>query len=274
MIINKTCTTVILQMSHKKLFKCLYPGCLISPREKRSALLHYIRSHLQPKEAPFYCKECDIGMADLKHREEHVNSRRHQKKQQKKVGQDCTPVANGKSLDITSWLVEVKKPEVATDGLCRRLSSMSKEEQDDLILRLSSGGNIIKLAIQETFGKNWNPEMEVEVVQEDIVIEESQSDEKESVMIDDSDDEDPQEKVLKLAAQAAEESSPQMSPEELQKELIEMAASASQEMKEHKEADPQEEMLILAARAAEEQVNENDAVSILVDDSEFKEEEV
>ena len=278
-------------MSHKKVFKCLYPGCLVSPREKRTAVLHFIRSHLQPKEAPFYCKVCEIGLADVKHVEEHTNLKRHQKKQQKNVGTDCSPRATGRSLDVSSWVVEVKKPEVDTDDLWRKLNSMPKEAQEALFKRLSSGGDIVREAILQAFGTEF-PEMEVELVEvektnvnseeeenaeESIVIDDSSSGEKESDEVEDSDndDEDPQEKVLILAAQLAEENSPQKSAEELQNELIEMAASASQEMKEQKEVDLQEEMLILAAKAAEEsEVNESDVVSIQVDDSEFVEEDV
>ena len=187
----------------------MYPGCSTTPKEKRAVLLHYVKNHLQPHEAPYLCKLCNAGIADEKNVQEHLTSKRHIKKQHQNVDTHITVEATGKPRNFNTMMkpVEVEKKEteakakLTTDELLNQLSMrLGDSEQKGLIEKLRNSRDLLSEAIQLSEISNDEPEPEKDApMNEDEDIEnakemenegDSATELEEDEMNDDSDDDD------------------------------------------------------------------------------------
>ena len=144
---------------HKKFFKCKYPGCSISPREKRQCLLHYVRVHLKGREA-HYCDLCETPLLDETHITEHLGQMRHKRKAQKNPRKPVTIVNTGRPLKENEVLDEQIRNVNTT--LKTAIEAMPEQDKEKLLRQLAQSRDIVKKACKEAFGEEV-PRFEVEI---------------------------------------------------------------------------------------------------------------
>ena len=239
----------------------MYPGCSTTPKEKRAVLLHYVKNHLQPHEAPYLCKLCNAGIADEKNVQEHLTSKRHIKKQYQNVGTHITVEATGKPRNVDTMMkpveVEKKKKEakLTIDELLNQLSMrLGDSEQKGLIEKLRNSRDLLSEAIQLSKISNDEPEPEKDApMKEDEEVENANEMEnegdiatelEEDEMNNDSDDDDDDD--VKEYEENKKESKRMTEEEE------EIQAAVKQIQFTNDEQEVQDQMLSLEAEVGEE----------------------